>query len=111
MPDHALRPCAQHGCPGLTRAKYCPLHEANEQQEEKQYARERGGAAKLLNGKMRGARKVWLAGRGRHGRVTLRSPSVTYGDRERSRSKVQGNEQSRHTACSTHIGNGSESFR
>jgi 5-methylcytosine-specific restriction protein A len=53
MPDHALRPCAQHGCPGLTRQRYCPLHEANEQQEEKQYARERGGTAK------RGYDSVW----------------------------------------------------
>jgi len=53
MPERALRPCAQHGCPGLTRAKYCPLHSEIEQQEEKQYARERGGAAQ------RGYDSVW----------------------------------------------------
>jgi len=46
MPERALHSCARHGCPGLTRTRYCPLHEAHEQQEEKRYARERGGAAK-----------------------------------------------------------------
>jgi len=53
MPERAMHPCAYHGCPGLTRSKYCPLHKAHEQQEEKQYARERGGAAQ------RGYDSVW----------------------------------------------------
>lgn len=46
MPDRALHPCSYNGCPGLTRSRYCPLHKAHEQQEEKRYDRERGGAAK-----------------------------------------------------------------
>jgi 5-methylcytosine-specific restriction protein A len=26
MPERALRPCQHHGCPGLTRQKYCEKH-------------------------------------------------------------------------------------
>jgi 5-methylcytosine-specific restriction protein A len=53
MPERALRPCAMHGCPALTRNRHCPLHSTQEQQEEKQYDRNRGRAAQ------RGYDSVW----------------------------------------------------
>jgi 5-methylcytosine-specific restriction protein A len=41
MPQRMQKPCAHHGCPSLTRERYCPDHAKQEQQR---YERQRGSA-------------------------------------------------------------------
>ena len=50
MPERALRPCQHHGCPGLTRQKYCEKHvaqhEAQAKEERRAYDKERKAAGR-----------------------------------------------------------------
>jgi 5-methylcytosine-specific restriction protein A len=41
MPYKPIKPCAQHGCPTLTKERYCPNHAKAEARHYNRYGRDR----------------------------------------------------------------------